>query len=200
MSSFLIAVPEALASASADLSGIGEAIRQATAVAAPSTTGIVPPALDDVSQAIARCLGGHGREFQALSAQTAAFHAEIARLLSSGAGAYAAAEAANASPLQGLEELLSPWKLATGRPLFGDGANAVANSGAKGGDGGWIIGNGGNGGSGANGANGANGGAGGSAGAVGSWRGWRCRRQCHRCGRHRWCRWSWRGQRANRRR
>ena len=38
MSSYLIAAPEALATASADLSGIGQAIKEATSAAAPSTT------------------------------------------------------------------------------------------------------------------------------------------------------------------
>jgi hypothetical protein len=41
MSSLLIAAPEALADASADLSAIGAAVREATAVAAASTTGIL---------------------------------------------------------------------------------------------------------------------------------------------------------------
>ena len=60
MSSFLIAVPEALATASADLSGIGQAIREATAAAAPSTTGIVPAALDEVSGlAVTRLFGSY---------------------------------------------------------------------------------------------------------------------------------------------
>jgi PE family len=61
MSSFLIAAPEALATASADLSGIGAAIREATGVAAPSTTGIVPAAADEVSAAVARLFGGYGQ-------------------------------------------------------------------------------------------------------------------------------------------
>jgi PE family len=55
MSSYPITAPEALASASADLSGIGEAIRHATSAAAPSTTtttGIIAPAADEVSAAI----------------------------------------------------------------------------------------------------------------------------------------------------
>ena len=69
MSSFVIAAPEVLASASADLSGIGEAIREATAGAASSTTGIVPSALDEVSAAISHLFGSYGQEFQALSAQ-----------------------------------------------------------------------------------------------------------------------------------
>src|ERR1700761_5932300 len=98
MSSFLIAAPEVLASASSDLSGIGEAIREATAAAGPSTTGIAAPALDEVSTAITKLFGTYGQEFQALSAQTAQFHAQFTQLLSSGGTAYAAAEAAGASP------------------------------------------------------------------------------------------------------
>ncbi len=156
MSSFLNIAPEALASASADLSGIGEAIREATSAAAPSTTGIVPPALDEVSAAISRLFGGYGQEFQSLSAQGAAFHGRFVQLLSSAQGAYAGAEAANASPLQAVmaavdpnvQAPFSPFLLLTGRPLFGNGANGAAGTGQAGGAGGWIIGNGGNGGSG----------------------------------------------------
>ena len=101
MSSFLIAAPEALASASADLTGIGEAIREATAAAAPSTTGILPPALDEVSAAITQLFGSYGREFQSLSSQTALFHVRFLQNLQSGTSAYQAAEAANSSPLGG---------------------------------------------------------------------------------------------------
>ena len=103
MSSYLIAAPEALATASADLSGIEEAIRHATSAAAPSTTGIVPPAFDEVSAAITRLFGTYGQEFQSLSAQSALFHSRFVQLLSSGGGAYSAAEAANASPLRTLQ-------------------------------------------------------------------------------------------------
>ena len=101
VSSHLNAAPEALASASAGLSGVGEAIKEATSVAAPSTTSIVPAAADEVSAAITRLFGTYGQQFQALSAQTAAFHARFVQLLSSGGAAYAAAEAANADPLGG---------------------------------------------------------------------------------------------------
>src|ERR1700722_20614348 len=102
MSSFLIAAPDELAWASTDLSGVGEAIREATSAAAPSTTGITAPALDEISAAITKLFGNHGQEFQALSAQSAQFHAQFAQLLSSGGAAYAAAEAANADPLTSL--------------------------------------------------------------------------------------------------
>ena len=59
MSSYLIAAPEALAAAAGDLSGIGESIRQATASAAPSTTGIAPAAADEVSLAVSRLFGSY---------------------------------------------------------------------------------------------------------------------------------------------
>ena len=132
MSSFLIAAPEALASASADLSGIGEAIRSATSAAAPSTTSVVAAAQDEISAAISKLFGGYGQEFQALSAQAGLFHGSFVQALTSGRNAYAAAEAANASPLQAVMQTaqamdpFSPVLALTGRPLFGNGANGVA--------------------------------------------------------------------------
>ena len=97
MSSYLIAAPEALATASADLSGIGEAIRAATAAAAPSTTSVVAAAQDEVSAAISKLFGGYGQEFQSLSAQAGLFHSSFVQSLTSGGNLYAAAESANAS-------------------------------------------------------------------------------------------------------
>src|SRR5580693_5509135 len=133
MSSFLNIAPEALAGASADLSGIGEAIREATSAAAPSTTGIMPPALDEVSAAVTRLFGSYGQQFQSLSAQSGLFHSQFVQLLSSGGHAYLGAEAANVSPLSGLlgqaqgsgVAAFSPVLALTGRPLFGNGANGV---------------------------------------------------------------------------
>ena len=63
MSSYLIAAPEALTTASGDLTAIGEVIREVTAAAVPSTTGIVPLAADEVSAAITKLFGRYGREF-----------------------------------------------------------------------------------------------------------------------------------------
>src|SRR6516165_8245745 len=97
MSSFLNVAPEALATASADLSGIGETIRSATAVAAPSTTGIAALALDEVSAAITKLFGSYGLEFQAVSAQAGLFHLNFVQALSSGQGLYSFAEAVNAA-------------------------------------------------------------------------------------------------------
>src|SRR5271166_4064717 len=144
MSTFLIASPEALAAASADLRGIGEAIRAATGSAAPATTRIAAAAADEVSAAIASVFGAHGSAYQALSAQAAVFQEQFVQALTAGAGSYAAAEAASVSPLQALEQTLlgvanaplgvvtarldalnAPTLALTGRPLIGNGANGA---------------------------------------------------------------------------
>ncbi len=105
MSSYLTAAPEALAAAASEFAGLGEAIDAATVAAATRTTAIVAAAQDEVSAAVAALFGGHGRRFQALSAQASAFHDRFVGLLRSGSQAYAAAEAANASPSAGLSDL-----------------------------------------------------------------------------------------------
>src|ERR1700761_5461274 len=102
MSSYVIAVPEALAAASADLSGIGESLRSASATAAPSTTEIVAAGRDEGSAAIARVFGSCGAGFPSRSAQSAQFHNRFVEAFRSGEAAYARTEAASASPLQAL--------------------------------------------------------------------------------------------------
>ena len=180
--------PEALASASADLSGIGEAIREATSAAAPSTTSVVAAAEDEISAAISKLFGGYGQEFQALSAQAGLFHGSFVQALTSGGSAYGAAELGGSNLLQSIVDLaqpfgiFSPVEALTGRSLFVNGAAGVTGldgSGAAGGNGapgGWIIGNGGAGGAGGSGAPGEAGGNGGAGGAGGSVGRWRCRR------------------------
>ncbi|SOJ56404.1 Triacylglycerol lipase [Mycobacterium simulans] len=119
MSSYVIAVPEALTAASGDLTGIGEAIKRAAAAAAPPTTGILAAAGDEVSAALASLFGSYAQEFQTLTAQTAQLQAQFARALSAAAAEYAAAEAANVSPLRAL---LQPAESLIGGPLFGGAA------------------------------------------------------------------------------
>lgn len=123
MSSYVIAAPEALAAASADLTGIREAISAATAAAAPSTTGILAAADDEVSRAIARFFGGYAQELQALTEQTTRYQSQLQRAVSEAGAAYAAAEAVNAAPLRALVQqaagLFAPLEGLTGGPLFG---------------------------------------------------------------------------------
>ncbi|WP_264892713.1 PE family protein, partial [Mycobacterium kiyosense] len=161
MSTFLIAAPEALAAASADLNGIAESIRRATASAAPSTTQIAAAAADEVSAAIAQMFGGYAQSYQSVGTQIALYQKQFQQALSTGAGAYAAAEAVNGLSLQGFEQTVEqtllevvdtvnvPVMALTGRPLIGNGANGAPGTGANGAPGGWLIGDGGAGGSGA---------------------------------------------------
>ncbi len=81
MSSYVIAAPEAIAAAAAELTEIRTAINEAAAAAAPSTTGIVSAAADEVSDAIARFFGSYGQELQALTAQTTQFQSQFERAL-----------------------------------------------------------------------------------------------------------------------
>ncbi|ORA07997.1 PE-PGRS family protein, partial [Mycobacterium asiaticum DSM 44297] len=168
--SYVIALPNELVLTAGDLDGINQMVRTASFAAAQATTGMVPLAADEVSAAISRLFGTFGQEYQALSAQAALFHEEFIRTLMAGGGAYALAEAANAGPLQSLEQgvlglVNAPTNTLLGRPLIGDGVNGAAGTGQAGGDGGILWGNGGNGGSG---APGQAGGAGGSAGLWGA--------------------------------
>ena len=85
----------------ADVAGIGSSVSAANAAAAAPTTAALATADDEVSAAITAVFSSHARQFQALSAQAAAFHDQFVQILKSGAGSYASTEAANASPLLG---------------------------------------------------------------------------------------------------
>ncbi|WP_031733133.1 PE family protein, partial [Mycobacterium tuberculosis] len=97
--SFVIAAPEVIAAAATDLASLGSSISAANAAAAANTTALMAAGADEVSTAIAALFGAHGQAYQALSAQAQAFHAQFVQALTSGGGAYAAAEAAAVSPL-----------------------------------------------------------------------------------------------------
>ncbi|HWT47759.1 MAG TPA: PE family protein [Mycobacterium sp.] len=139
MSSYVIAVTEAFAAASRDLTGIGEAIREASTAAAPPTTGIAAAAADEVSTAIASFFGSYAEEFHTLTAQTMLFQVQFVRALGAARAAYAAAEASNVSLLvQGLQQqffdqgFFSPFIYLTGQPLFGKAAVGPAVTGTTG--------------------------------------------------------------------
>ncbi len=167
--SYFIAVPDELALAATELDSIGAALSVANVAAALPTTGILAAGADDVSTAIAALFAGHAQAYQALSTAASTFHTQFVRALNLSGGAYAAADVANASPLQTLEQdllgvLNAPTQALLGRPLIGDGADGTA-PGQGGGAGGLLYGNGGSGGAGG-GSNG-DGGAGGTGGSGG---------------------------------
>src|SRR5271156_4032122 len=93
--SFVIAAPEMVTAAAEDLAGIRSALGEAAVAAAAPTTGVAGAAGDEVSTAVSALFGEHGQEFQALSAQAAAFHEDFVSLLNGGAAAYLSTEIAN---------------------------------------------------------------------------------------------------------
>ncbi|WP_415624092.1 PE family protein, partial [Mycobacterium intermedium] len=98
--SFLITTPDLVSKAAADVGRIGASIFAANFSAQGPTSTLVAAAEDEVSAAIAELFRHQARAYQAASAQVAAFHAQFVRALGDASGAYAAAEAAAANPLQ----------------------------------------------------------------------------------------------------
>jgi PE family len=172
--SFLLAVPEAMSDATTSLASIESTVSAAHAAAWAPTTGVLAAAGDEVSTGIAAMFSQYASAYRALSAQAAAFHTQLVQTLNAGAGAYAATEAADATPLATLQQdvlglINAPTNTLLGRPLIGNGANGITNAqgvGTPGGPGGLLYGSGGSGGNST--ATGAPGGAGGSAGLLGN--------------------------------
>jgi hypothetical protein len=123
--SFVFAVPETIADAASSLTGLGSAVSAANAAASAHTTAVVAAGVDEVSGAIAVLFGGYGQQFQALSAQAAAFHSQFVQSLTAGAGAYVAAEAASINPLQALQTVEHDVVGQSTRP-FGSGSKLRA--------------------------------------------------------------------------
>jgi hypothetical protein len=167
---FVVAATECLEAAAAEVGHIGSALDAAHAAAAVPTTGLVPAAADEVSTTVTALFANFGEDYQALMARAGAFHQRFVQALTSGAGAYALSEAANASPLQTLEQdvlglVNAPTEALLGRSLIGNGVNGTATN-PNGGAGGLLYGNGGIGFSQT--GSGVAGGAGGAAGLIGN--------------------------------
>ncbi|WP_083274532.1 PE family protein, partial [Mycobacterium intermedium] len=132
--SYVVVLPHALGTAATELAGLGAAVSGANAAAAAQTTQVLAAAADEVSAAIAALFSAHGHSYQALSAQAASFQAQFVRALAAGADAYGAAEAAGASPLQSVLDVVNaPVQVLTGRVLIGNGVNGAPGTGAAGG-------------------------------------------------------------------
>ncbi|GJP24051.1 hypothetical protein NJB1907E8_31940, partial [Mycobacterium marinum] len=159
--------PDELAAAATELRGVGSIVSTVNAAAAVPTTALWPAAADEVSAAIAALFSSHAQQYQSLSVQLSAYHDQFVRALGAGGASYSLAEAASASPLQQLLDVVNlPSQTLLGRPLIGDGADGTASA-PNGGAGGLLYGNGGNGYDNSASA-GVAGGAGGSAGFIGN--------------------------------
>ena len=99
--SFVIATPEIMTSAAADLAAIGSNVSAAHMAAAAPTLAVLPAAADEVSASIAHVFSQHAASYQAMAAEAAAFQGQFVQNLSAGAFSYASIESALASLLQG---------------------------------------------------------------------------------------------------
>ena len=99
---YVIADPELMTAAAADLATIGANVNAAHMVAAARTTPVIPAAADEVSTGIAHLFSQHAANYQALAGQAAAFNEQFVQTLTAGAGSYLSTEAANASAVAAL--------------------------------------------------------------------------------------------------
>ncbi|MGH3266565.1 MAG: PE family protein, partial [Trebonia sp.] len=101
---YVLFSPEVAGAVAADVESIGAALATSHAAAAGPTTAVAIAASDEVSTASAALFSQHAQDYQKLGAQAAAFHQQFVQALTGAGNAYAAAEAANASPLQTVEQ------------------------------------------------------------------------------------------------
>ncbi|CAM4294120.1 PE family protein [Mycobacterium basiliense] len=132
--SYVVAAPHVLAATAGDLAAIGSTMQSANAAAAVPTAAVLPAGGDNVSMLIAALFGAHAQAYQALSARAELFHDRFVQALQAGAGSYANAEAANASPLETVLGAvgMSSENRAGGSPI----GNGVLGGGKNGGAGG----------------------------------------------------------------
>jgi hypothetical protein len=98
--SAVIADPEMMTAAAADLAAIGDTLNAAHLTAAVPTVAVLPAAADEVSTSIAHLFSGYGQEYQKLAGEAAASYEQFAQHLTASAGAYAGAEDAITAFLQ----------------------------------------------------------------------------------------------------
>jgi hypothetical protein len=96
---YVLAQPQVMAAAAADVAAIGTTLNDAAVAAAGRTAGVVAAGADEVSAAVAALFSANGREWQALIGRAAVFHSEFARALVAAGNAYADVEAASAAAL-----------------------------------------------------------------------------------------------------
>lgn len=126
--SLVITAPEMMTAAATDLANIDSAISSANAAAAAPTTGVMAAAADEVSVAVSGLFSAYAAEFQALSAQAAAFHEQFVRLLNGGAAAYLSTEIANAEQTL-VNAVNAPAQTLLGRPLIPAGGSSTGGQG-----------------------------------------------------------------------
>lgn len=110
--SFVTTQPAELAAAAGKLEAIGSTMdAQNAAALAPTTTGVVPAAADEISALQASLFTAYGTLYQKINADAAAMYQTFVHTLGVSAGTYEATEAANSSvtamPLSDAASLVS---------------------------------------------------------------------------------------------
>jgi hypothetical protein len=95
--SFVTTQPEALEVSANALLGIGSSVNAGNEAAQAPTTGVIPPAADQVSALITAQFVAHAQTYQAVSAQATAIHQQLVATLAVSATSYATTEAASAA-------------------------------------------------------------------------------------------------------
>lgn len=109
--SYLIAVPDMMTTAAADLAAIGSDLSAARTTAAGSTVAVTPAAADEVSASVAQLFSSYAGDYHALAGQASVFHDQFTQNLKAGTGSYASAESTIVSILQGLTNTVaSDWR------------------------------------------------------------------------------------------
>jgi hypothetical protein len=114
--SYVIAAPEMMTAAAADVAAVGSTLSAAHMAAVAPTVALVPAAADEVSASIAHLFSGYAEDYQGLAGKASAFHEQFVQQLKAGAGSYASTESATVGSL--LESIAS-LEL---RAVFGVGA------------------------------------------------------------------------------
>jgi hypothetical protein len=96
---YLVAQPQVMATAAAEVAAIGSAIDDATATAGQQIVDVASAAADEVSAATARLFNAYGRDYEAVLRQAAALHGEFAEAWTAAATAYEQTEAATVRAL-----------------------------------------------------------------------------------------------------
>lgn len=109
--SYVIVAPEMMTAAATDLATIGSNLSAAHAAAAPAHA-VPPAAADEVSVGIAQLFSQHGQDYQALAAETAAFHEQFVQNLAASAASYDNIEAVIASLVRELNVAVSSLRVA----------------------------------------------------------------------------------------
>ena len=91
--------PQLMATAAADVAGIGSAIDEATTAAAGQTTVVPAAAADEVSAAAAAVFNTYAQEWQEVVKRAASLHGKFAQALAAAGNAYADTEAASVGAL-----------------------------------------------------------------------------------------------------